>query len=624
MRCFDCKTWNAASANYCARCGAPLREGIGVKGRRGLGASVSIMILITGIALGYFLHGYVTGPKDESVRDAAELAQRDDPGQDAAPSTTSATLFDEPFQRTPFTLQKDRLPVGWVVVENPWGRQISRFPAVVFGGGWLALPAKAHLGGNRMQFRMNEESTATVEHGLWRDGDLVGLWYVEGGVNIPTPDLAPWDSTQPVEWLSFGTDHSLQAMDLLPIRERGHLRECRLAAATDEPGIFIQNGNVVGWTFEPWLDEGFMWIGPASEDLEYDITAENYYVITFANGREEQFSKALAMGDEVPPAERLKAFAAGFRLTPRLSVRDTPAHLQLDTVVPQMRALVAKMLQEGRAMEVTEIVDEYVMMQAADPQLLSDVVVATTRAYGYEDGVRLSEELGSHIAQQRGQELTQLNEGRSRLYEGWIRDLLAAKDVRGAQRAFDRAREGFPDDPEIHLLGVELALAVADWAEAERLLYGRDYPRSLMDRARVLAAQIAELKAEAGKIVIRFTPRSGYIPVKAILNGRLEHDFVIDTGATMVTIPPGTIESLGIRIDANNPVREVSTAAGVRMAREVRLNSIELGGWIVRNVAALVVDIPDKPSLGLLGLNYLDRFRMELNNEKGVLLLRPR
>ena len=92
----------------------------------------------------------------------------------------------------------------------------------------------------------------------------------------------------------------------------------------------------------------------------------------------------------------------------------------------------------------------------------------------------------------------------------------------------------------------------------------------------------------------------------------------------MVTIPRGTAEALGIRIDANSPKREVSTAGGVRMAREVRLNSIELGGWVVRNVAALVVDIPDKPSLGLLGLNYLDQFRMEINNEKGVLLLRPR
>ena len=367
-----------------------------------------------------------------------------------------------------------------------------------------------------------------------------------------------------------------------------------------------------------------MWIGSDLEGLEYDMTVENYYVITFANGREEQFSRALALGDDVSLAERLKAFAEGFRLTTRLSMQDTPGYLRSDAVVHQMRSLVAAMLQEGLDLEVTEILDDYVMTEVADPSLLSDVVAATTRTNGYEDGIRLAEELGSYISLKRGQELPELDQRRSRLYEGWIRELFAAKDVQGARQALARAREDFPDDPEIHLLGVELALNVADWAEAERLLYLRDYPSSLMDRARVFAVQIAELKAEAGKIVIRFTPGSGYIPVKATLNGRLEHDFVIDTGATMVTIPRGTVEALGIRIDANSPKRGVSTAGGVRMAREVRLNSIELGGWVVRNVAALVVDIPDRPSLGLLGLNYLDQFRMELNNEKGVLLLRPR
>ena len=624
MRCFDCKTWNAANANYCAHCGAPLRGGVPVKTRRSLGASVSVMILITGIALGYILHGYIAGDKDQTGRHAALQVQKKDLELDETFPTSSRAPFDQALQRTSFTLQKDRLPVGWVLVENPWGREVSRVPAVAFGGGWVALPARAQVGGNRLHFQMDEERTAKVENGLWRDGDLVGFWHVEGGVNIPTPDLAAWDSAQAVEWLSIGSDVAVQAMDLFPIRERGFLAECRLATGTDGPGVFIQNGHVVGWTFEPWLNEGFMWIGPTLEDLEYDITAESYYVITFANGREEQFSRALAMGDDVPAAERLTAFAEGFRLTPRLSAQDTPGYLRSDTVVHQMRSLVAMMVQEGAALRVTEILDDYVMMEVADPWLLSDVVTATTRVHGYEDGIRLTEELGSYIAQKRGQEFPELDQRRSRLYEGRIRELLTAKDYQGAQRTFARASENFPDDAEIHLLGVELALAVANWAEAERLLYMREYPGSLMDRARVFAVKIAELKAEAGKIVIRFRPGSGHIPVKATLNGRLEQNFVIDTGATMVTIPRGTIEALGIRIDVNNPRREVSTAGGVRVAREVRINSIELGGWVVRNVQALVVDIPDKPSLGLLGLNYLDQFRMELNNEKGVLLLRPR
>ena len=60
------------------------------------------------------------------------------------------------------------------------------------------------------------------------------------------------------------------------------------------------------------------------------------------------------------------------------------------------------------------------------------------------------------------------------------------------------------------------------------------------------------------------------------------------------------------------------------MAHEVTLSSIELEGITVNHVRAHVIDIPDRPGLGLLGLNFLRRFRMEIDDEKGILLLEPR
>ena len=36
------------------------------------------------------------------------------------------------------------------------------------------------------------------------------------------------------------------------------------------------------------------------------------------------------------------------------------------------------------------------------------------------------------------------------------------------------------------------------------------------------------------------------------------------------------------------------------------------------------LDIPDQPDLGLLGLNYLENFRMDVRTEEGLLLLEPR
>jgi predicted aspartyl protease len=57
---------------------------------------------------------------------------------------------------------------------------------------------------------------------------------------------------------------------------------------------------------------------------------------------------------------------------------------------------------------------------------------------------------------------------------------------------------------------------------------------------------------------------------------------------------------------------------------EVVLDSITLEGYETYNVRALVMDIPNQPGLGLLGLNYLRQFRMDLNTDDGLLMLAPR
>jgi clan AA aspartic protease (TIGR02281 family) len=139
-----------------------------------------------------------------------------------------------------------------------------------------------------------------------------------------------------------------------------------------------------------------------------------------------------------------------------------------------------------------------------------------------------------------------------------------------------------------------------------------------------LRSQIAALKGEEGKIVIRFAPGSEQIPVTAVLSSDVHQSFVVDTGASMVTIPRSTAQKLGLTINPGAARRRVHTAGGTIEAEAVVLPSIELGGWQLDNVEALVLDLPNQPDMGLLGLNYLRRFHMDLNSERGVLTLAPR
>jgi aspartyl protease family protein len=152
----------------------------------------------------------------------------------------------------------------------------------------------------------------------------------------------------------------------------------------------------------------------------------------------------------------------------------------------------------------------------------------------------------------------------------------------------------------------------------------KEYPSALNDKVQNLRNQISELKAQEGKIVINFIPGNRHIPVSALVNGSVDQNFIVDTGASMVTIPRSTAEYLGLAVDEGNPRRKLITAGGVRYAPEVMLDSITIGGWEVTEVKAVVLDIPNQPDLGLLGLNYLENFRMDLNTEGGTLLLEPR
>jgi clan AA aspartic protease (TIGR02281 family) len=255
---------------------------------------------------------------------------------------------------------------------------------------------------------------------------------------------------------------------------------------------------------------------------------------------------------------------------------------------------------------------------------LTDVVVLTAESYGFEEALNLTENVIENGQPKKDPEKTQLTELHSGLYQNWLNALLEGGNIQKAWQVYERGGQQLPDDLNIYLFGVRLALAENDWTTAEALLTAKDYPAALRDQVSLLQKQISELKGQQGKIAIRFVPGSRLIPVTAALNQGTPQDFIVDTGASMVTIPYSTAADLGIIITVRNPRRKVLTAGGVIYAPEVVLASITLEGFETNDVKALVMDIPDQPDLGLLGLNYLSRFKMDLNTDEGILLLTPR
>lgn len=633
MLCPQCQHDNAQSSYFCTQCGESLRERIPEEPpRKGLSLFL-IGALVCGFLFGYFSHriapwgteGEQRTQIEQGVEDRKALKSHDDAdrngaGEQKASSTGMKTATSGQDEKS----RQKKPTLGEVSVGNPWGKIIAQIPCALLRGAWVALPSRGHLGGDRLTLRLGDEGEFRMERGIWRYGDPVSLWTVEGRTDIESLPLHPWKAGLPVQWISILSEDPPMPVEIAVVGETGRFVQCTLPSSIKGPGVFVQGNGLVGWSFGAWQKGGYLWVGPKGEELEYQISIENNYLITFADGREEQFSKALAMGADLPSLDRLEAFAEGFRLSPKLSWQETPTYLRAEQVLKHMRTLTAQLLKEGLASEVTEILDEKVLLETADPPLLLSAIAATAATYSMERAVDLAEGVGDYIRQIQGDRISDLDRLHSQLYKDWLKDVLDKGDFGNARPVFTRAKDRFPDDPEIHLLGVETALAGGNWEEAQRLLETKDYPGSLADRARVLSARIDKQREEENQIVVRFSPGSTQIPVSAVINGALDQAFMIDTGASMVTIPYATAETLGIEIGADNPRRVISTVGGRKSAHEVRIASIELGDWVVYDIQALIVDIPDKPGLGLLGLNYLNRFRVEINQERGIISLNPR
>jgi aspartyl protease family protein len=94
---------------------------------------------------------------------------------------------------------------------------------------------------------------------------------------------------------------------------------------------------------------------------------------------------------------------------------------------------------------------------------------------------------------------------------------------------------------------------------------------------------------------------------------------MVDTGASVIALTEREAGRLGVRPSQNDYIAQVRTANGTVKAAPITLNSVDIGGLVVRDVQALVV--PGN-ALGenLLGLSYLTRLK-RFEYAKGKLVL---
>jgi aspartyl protease family protein len=125
-----------------------------------------------------------------------------------------------------------------------------------------------------------------------------------------------------------------------------------------------------------------------------------------------------------------------------------------------------------------------------------------------------------------------------------------------------------------------------------------------------------ETIAAKGNRIVLTAGSGGHFITQGAINGRAVQ-FLVDTGATAVSIGVADAERLGIDYRKGQLARG-STANGTVTVYRVKLDSVRVGDVEVSNVDAAVVPT-DTGGQVLLGNSFLERFQMTRFNDQLVL-----
>lgn len=139
-------------------------------------------------------------------------------------------------------------------------------------------------------------------------------------------------------------------------------------------------------------------------------------------------------------------------------------------------------------------------------------------------------------------------------------------------------------------------------------------------RTLLLSQNIGAAYKEATTKEVRLTSQhQGHFFGSGKFNGR-SAQFLVDTGATSVSMSSAAADRLGIRYK-NGRVIRVNTAQGTTRGYQISLNRVEVGGISVSNVTTVIIE-GEYPLDVLLGNSFLNKTDMNIQN--GVLVLKSK
>jgi len=212
------------------------------------------------------------------------------------------------------------------------------------------------------------------------------------------------------------------------------------------------------------------------------------------------------------------------------------------------------------------------------------------------------------------------------------KDTKIQRTMRAAHRRVNERREIYIE----HLLGLRqranglqrdykrLAADKAVTAELEK--YGRVSGRKYsLGAARSLKALLRQLKSLedvvlTDSVTLRRSGNTFFASV--MLNGKYAREMVVDSGASLISLPLRLAQECDIKIPESAPVINIKIADGSTIqGRLVTLDKVRVGKFTVENVEAAILGPEAVSAEPLLGMSFLGKFKFELIAQESKLRL---
>ena len=152
--------------------------------------------------------------------------------------------------------------------------------------------------------------------------------------------------------------------------------------------------------------------------------------------------------------------------------------------------------------------------------------------------------------------------------------------------------------------GVRLISATSESA----LLEVQGQRRTLALGTSYRTATVTESTSVGNRVVLA-ADTQGHFIVSGLINGNASVRFLVDTGASVVSISTDDARRAGINYMAGERAYS-QTASGIAPVYRVKLDTLKIGDITIHNVDAAVHTSGQLP-IGLLGMSFLNRMEMK-------------